>query len=187
METLDQDDSSAKKRDIKDTDKTIESAEEVKVAQPAKKKKKNKKNKGSKPNLPQEIAATPLTEEEIQQRFKGSFLETLKFSSFLPLINAKGRVQCPHCKSNKKFYCYCICTSSTLTQEVPNSDLVKALVPDVPRLKFPVNITILKHPGEKMEKSSIIASKILAPESVTIHNSVEVCLLSRIKNIHNNF
>jgi len=37
-----------------------------------------------------------------------------------------------------------------------------------------VNFTVLKHPGEKMGKSSIIASKIIAPENVTIHNSLQI-------------
>jgi DTW domain-containing protein YfiP len=46
-------------------------------------------------------------------------------------------------------------------------------VTDIPTVSLPINFTVLKHPGEKMGKSSIIASKILSPENVVIHNQLE--------------
>lgn len=44
----------------------------------------------------------------------------------------------------------------------------------IPTVQLPVNFTVLKHPGENPKKSSIVASKVIAHENVTIHNSLEV-------------
>lgn len=145
-----------KKREAKLDNKLNEQLEEVKEAKPPKS---PIDNKVQKTNENQEIWAKPPSLEEINKKFEGSYLEQMKFSTFQPLIDLKGRVKCPKWKSNRKFYWY-------LWYEL--------LVKDIPQLKLPVNFTILKHPGEKMGKSSIIASKMLAPDDVTIHNSLEV-------------
>ena len=107
-----------------------------------------------------EIWAIPPTEDEIKTRFKGSYLENMKFSSFQPLIDIKGRIKWPKWKSNRKFYWYL---------------WYEPLVENIPRVNLPINFTILKHPGEKMSKSSIIASKVICPDNIEINNTLEVC------------
>lgn len=135
--------------------------EEKKTEEEPRKKRRRSKSakKREKKHIRTEKCTIPPTEEEIQERIKGSYLETMNFDSFEPLREIKGRIKCPKCSSNRKFYCYAC--------YVP-------LARDVPQIKLPVDFTILKHPGEKMGKSSIIASKVIAPDNVTIHNSLEI-------------
>ena len=42
-----------------------------------------------------------------------------------------------------------------------------------PKLDYPLNFLVVKHPKEKIGKSSIMASKVLAPDHVTIHSELE--------------
>lgn len=44
----------------------------------------------------------------------------------------------------------------------------------IPRLKLPVDVTIVRHPKEKKSKSSVIPSKIIAPDNVEILHEVEI-------------
>ncbi|CAI2376340.1 unnamed protein product [Moneuplotes crassus] len=146
-----------KKRDLKEEDKKEEVSKQEEVR--TKRRRSKSKKRREKKHVRTEKCTIPPTLEEIDERIKGSYLETMNFASFKPLTEIEGRIQCPKCKSNRKFYCYAC--------YVP-------LARDVPQLKLPVNFTVLKHPGEKMGKSSIIASKIIAPDNVTIHNSLEI-------------
>ena len=45
---------------------------------------------------------------------------------------------------------------------------------EVPKLKLPVDVTIIRHPKEKKSKSSVIPSKILAPDNVEIIHTIDV-------------
>lgn len=58
------------------------------------KKRKNKKKKKHGKHIKTEISAIPPTEEEISERIKGSYLETMNFDSFEPLREIKGIVPC---------------------------------------------------------------------------------------------
>ena len=42
-----------------------------------------------------------------------------------------------------------------------------------PKLDLPINFLVVKHPKEKIGKSSIMASRVLAPDHVTIHSDLE--------------
>ena len=43
-----------------------------------------------------------------------------------------------------------------------------------PKLKLPCDVSVLRHPKEKRSKSSIIPSKIIAPDNVEILHTVDV-------------
>jgi len=43
----------------------------------------------------------------------------------------------------------------------------------VPNLPLPVKVTVISHPMEKKSKSSIIPAKIIAPNDVEIHHTVD--------------
>ena len=88
-------------------------------------------------------------------------MNRLKLDSFEPLekLNQSDRGVCPKCNSKRKFYCY---------------DCMVSLTPDIPKLKLPVDVTVIRHPKEKKSKSSIIPSKLLAPDNVEILHTIEV-------------
>lgn len=44
----------------------------------------------------------------------------------------------------------------------------------VPMLNLPVDVTVIRHPKEKISKSSIVPAKILAPDNVEIIHTIEV-------------
>jgi predicted amidophosphoribosyltransferase len=77
-------------------------------------------------------------------------------------LDQEGRGACPECKGKRKYYCYdCV---------VPlNQDPT-----ELPRLKLPVDVTVVRHPKEKRSKSSIISSHIIAPDNIEILHTVEV-------------
>ena len=101
--------------------------------------------------------AKRLTISDIEDRFSGTYLSKMKFSSFEPMIK-QDRKKCPKCSAMRMYYCYGC--------HIP-------LVKGTPSLKLPIDFLVVKHPKEKMGKSSIIASKVLAPDNVQIHNSLE--------------
>jgi len=45
---------------------------------------------------------------------------------------------------------------------------------EVPSLKLPLDVTVIRHPKEKRSKSSIVPTKILAPENVDIMHTIDV-------------
>jgi hypothetical protein len=94
METIE----STKKRDSKE----IEKVEEEKDIQPHVRT--HKQPKKFREHIITEKSSLPITEEDIAERFKGSYLENMHFNSYKPLTSVKGRAQCPKCKTNRKFY-----------------------------------------------------------------------------------
>ena len=90
-----------------------------------------------------------------------SFMTRLNLSSFEPLRNLE-RGECPKCNQKRKYFCQdCM---------VPlNKD-----PSEVPKLKLPVDVTILRHPKEKKSKSSVIPAKILAPDNIEIIHTIDV-------------
>jgi hypothetical protein len=90
------------------------------------------------------------------------FMARLNLHSFdsMEKLNESERGLCPKCKGKRKFYCYdCM---------IPVNDRS-----EIPQLELPVDVTIIRHPKEKKSKSSVIPSKILAPNNVEILHSLD--------------
>lgn len=87
-------------------------------------------------------------------------LEKLKVSSQLILETAqkKGRSKCPKCNGSRMFYCY---TCYVPVESVPTNE--------IPTVKLPVKIDIIKHPNETDGKSTAAHAKLLAHEDVTMY------------------
>lgn len=83
----------------------------------------------------------------------------LKLASHEVLEKAqqRGRLKCTKCGGSRMFFCYTCCS------------LVGVSLQEIPMIKLPVKIDIIKHPNETDGKSTAIHAKILAPDDVTIH------------------
>lgn len=44
----------------------------------------------------------------------------------------------------------------------------------IPKLELPIQVTVLRHPKEKLSKSSIVPAKVLAPDHVTIRHDLSI-------------
>ncbi|CAN9506684.1 unnamed protein product [Ophioblennius macclurei] len=86
-------------------------------------------------------------------------LQGLKLASHAVLEEAqeKGRLKCSKCGGSRMFFCYTCCS------------LVGVSPQEVPSIKLPVKIDIIKHPHETDGKSTAIHAKILAAGDVTIY------------------
>ena len=89
------------------------------------------------------------------------YLHKLKLAPFDALENFGGRKQCPKCKLSKKYYC-------------PTCYICLADEKLVPHVTLPLHVSVLQHPKEKPERSSIIAAKIISPEFVDIYRNTEL-------------
>ncbi|NXY87699.1 DTWD1 protein, partial [Alcedo cyanopectus] len=69
-----------------------------------------------------------------------------------------GRSKCPQCSSSRMFYCY---TCFVPVETVPTKE--------IPTVKLPLKIDIIKHPNETDGKSTAVHAKLLAPDDVTIY------------------
>ncbi|XP_059143870.1 tRNA-uridine aminocarboxypropyltransferase 1-like isoform X2 [Physella acuta] len=68
-----------------------------------------------------------------------------------------GRSNCPKCGKSRKYYCYnCLVPLPSLSAEMP-------------KVKLPIMIDIIKHPSETDGKSTAPHAVIIAPEHVSIH------------------
>ncbi|XP_015267275.1 PREDICTED: DTW domain-containing protein 1 [Gekko japonicus] len=87
-------------------------------------------------------------------------LQNLHLASQAVLERAQkqGRSKCPKCNSSRMFYCY---TCYVPVETVPTSE--------IPVVKLPVKVDIIKHPNETDGKSTAVHAKLLAPEDVTIY------------------
>jgi len=83
-------------------------------------------------------------------------LHSLKLDSFAPLDLIKERSVCPKCKLTRKYFCP-LCYISFADK--------------IPHVKLPINVTVLQHPKEKPEQSSINPLKILSPDQFEIHRT----------------
>nr|XP_033776159.1 DTW domain-containing protein 1 isoform X2 [Geotrypetes seraphini]XP_033776160.1 DTW domain-containing protein 1 isoform X2 [Geotrypetes seraphini] len=109
--------------------------------------------------------------QEIQSNMKNPQLQTtssaesdlyqnLKLASQEVLERAQqiGRSKCPKCSSSRMFYCYsCYIPVETVPMK------------NIPVVKLPLKIDIIKHPNETDGKSTAVHAKLLAPEDVTIY------------------
>lgn len=86
-------------------------------------------------------------------------LQGLKLASHEVLEKAqqRGRLKCVKCGGSRMFFCYTCCS------------LVGFSLQDIPIIKLPVKIDIIKHPNETDGKSTAIHAKLLAPDDVTIY------------------
>ncbi|XP_068605703.1 tRNA-uridine aminocarboxypropyltransferase 1 isoform X1 [Brachionichthys hirsutus] len=86
-------------------------------------------------------------------------LQGLKLRSheILEKAQKEGRLKCSKCGGSRMFFCYTCCT------------LVGVAPEEIPLVKLPVKIDIIKHPNETDGKSTAIHAKILAPSDVTIY------------------
>lgn len=86
-------------------------------------------------------------------------LQGLKLASHAVLEEAqqRGRLKCTKCGGSRMFFCYTCCS------------LVGVSLEEIPLIKLPVKIDIIKHPNETDGKSTAIHAKILAPADVTIY------------------
>ncbi|XP_029354225.1 tRNA-uridine aminocarboxypropyltransferase 1 [Echeneis naucrates] len=86
-------------------------------------------------------------------------LQGLKLASHAVLVKAqqRGRLKCSKCGGSRMFFCYTCCS------------LVGVSLQEIPLIKLPVKIDIIKHPNETDGKSTAIHAKILSPTDVTIY------------------
>ncbi|XP_034417733.1 DTW domain-containing protein 1 [Cyclopterus lumpus] len=86
-------------------------------------------------------------------------LQGLKLASHAVLEKAqeRGRLKCSKCGGSRMFFCYTCCS------------LLGVNLQEIPLIKLPVKIDIIKHPNETDGKSTAIHAKILAPNDVTIY------------------
>ncbi|XP_067411885.1 tRNA-uridine aminocarboxypropyltransferase 1 [Emydura macquarii macquarii] len=87
-------------------------------------------------------------------------LQNLQLASQEVLEKAQksGRSKCPRCNSSRMFYCY---SCYVPVETVPTKEL--------PVVKLPLKIDIIKHPNETDGKSTAVHAKLLAPEDVAIY------------------
>ncbi|CAG8504682.1 12529_t:CDS:2 [Dentiscutata erythropus] len=107
-----------------------------------------------------------LTDEQIQniQNFDSlhtsskisSPFDSLKISSTEILENIAERTHCPKCDKPVKFFCYwCYIVVGRDSK-------------DLPRVKLPIKVDVIKHHKEKDGKSTVAHAKIIAPDDVEI-------------------
>ncbi|KAG5849006.1 tRNA-uridine aminocarboxypropyltransferase 1 [Anguilla rostrata] len=86
-------------------------------------------------------------------------LQGLKLASHEVLEKAQltGRLKCSKCSGSRMFYCY---TCFSLVGVTPQ---------EIPTIKLPVKIDIIKHPNETDGKSTAVHAKLIAPDDVTIY------------------
>ncbi|KAH0619976.1 hypothetical protein JD844_014457 [Phrynosoma platyrhinos] len=97
---------------------------------------------------------------ESETRKQETPIENLCLASQAVLERAQkqGRSKCPRCNSSRMFYCY---TCYVPVETVPTKE--------IPVVKLPLKIDIIKHPNETDGKSTAVHAKLLAPEDVTIY------------------
>ncbi|XP_043932301.1 tRNA-uridine aminocarboxypropyltransferase 1 [Protopterus annectens] len=86
--------------------------------------------------------------------------QSLKLASHDVLERAlqNGRSTCHRCNGSRMFYCY---TCHALLKSLPHEE--------IPEIKLPLNIDIIKHPNETDGKSTAVHAKLLAPNDVNIY------------------
>ncbi|EHB18407.1 DTW domain-containing protein 1 [Heterocephalus glaber] len=82
----------------------------------------------------------------------------LASQEILQKAQQSGRSKCLRCGGSRMFYCY---TCYVPVENVP--------VGQIPLVKLPLKIDIIKHPNETDGKSTAIHAKLLAPEFVNIY------------------
>ncbi|XP_038669185.1 tRNA-uridine aminocarboxypropyltransferase 1 [Scyliorhinus canicula] len=93
--------------------------------------------------------------QEVSDSFKDLKLAS---QTILETLQQNGRSKCPKCRSSRMFYCYSCC----ILVDGVNSD-------EIPQVKLPLKIDIIKHPNETDGKSTAVHAKLLARDDVNIY------------------
>ncbi|XP_072201565.1 tRNA-uridine aminocarboxypropyltransferase 1 [Excalfactoria chinensis] len=106
------------------------------------------------------VACLGSLELQAPSSFQDDPLQNLQLASQEVLEKAKksGRSKCPRCSGSRMFYCY---TCFVPVEAVPTTE--------IPTVKLPLKIDIIKHPNETDGKSTAVHAKLLAPDDVTIY------------------
>ncbi|XP_033904900.1 tRNA-uridine aminocarboxypropyltransferase 1-like isoform X1 [Acipenser ruthenus] len=86
-------------------------------------------------------------------------LQNLHLASHEVLERAQtaGRSKCSKCSGSRMFYCYTCCSLVGVSQE------------EIPKVKLPLKIDIIKHPNETDGKSTAVHAKLISPDDVSIY------------------
>lgn len=103
------------------------------------------------PKSPDSQAAPKLQETPLEHLHLAS-------QTVLEQAQKQGRSKCPKCNSSRMFYCY---TCYVPVETVPTTE--------IPVVKLPLKIDIIKHPNETDGKSTAVHAKLLASDDVTIY------------------
>uniref|UniRef100_V9KXP5 tRNA-uridine aminocarboxypropyltransferase 1 n=1 Tax=Callorhinchus milii TaxID=7868 RepID=V9KXP5_CALMI len=97
---------------------------------------------------------------EAQKEQTSDAFENLKLApqTVLETLQRSGRSKCPKCHCSRMFYCY----SCFLLVDGVSSD-------EIPQVKLPLKIDIIKHPNETDGKSTAVHAKLLARDDVNIY------------------
>lgn len=86
------------------------------------------------------------------------FFGTLRLHPGGARLDSKERLECPGCGARRKFYCY----SCFSLVGVTRGD-------EIPLVRLPIKVKVVKHPQERAGKSTAIHARVLAPGEVSIH------------------
>lgn len=110
-------------------------------------------------NLDQALSQTVCGKPSIKNESPEQPLQGLRLASHTVLEKAqeRGRLKCSKCGGSRMFFCYTCCSLVGVNQK------------EIPSVKLPVKIDIIKHPNEVDGKSTAVHARILAPDDVTIY------------------
>ncbi|MCL4132157.1 UNVERIFIED_CONTAM: hypothetical protein GTU68_008755 [Idotea baltica] len=133
--------------------------------------------RGPKAKLNRPIDLRNLSPEELKnlQTKKNMLLnpfENMKIKNGKFLDKIDGRSLCKLCGKSRKYFCY---TCYISIPELEN---------DIPRVKLPCLIDIIKHPKETDGKSTAIHASIIAPKEVQIYTYPDIPDYSKEKNVY---
>ncbi|XP_066491619.1 tRNA-uridine aminocarboxypropyltransferase 1 isoform X2 [Tiliqua scincoides] len=119
-----------------------------------------KGDQGSHQGIKQNFECLKSPDSQVTPKLQETPLEDLHLASQAVLEQAQkqGRSKCPKCNSSRMFYCY---TCYVPVETVPTRE--------IPVVKLPLKIDIIKHPNETDGKSTAVHAKLLAPDDVTIY------------------
>ncbi|KAJ6664094.1 hypothetical protein lerEdw1_008309 [Lerista edwardsae] len=119
-----------------------------------------KEDQGGHHRIKQNFECPTSPDPQAKSKLQETPLEQLHLASQAVLERAQkqGRSKCPKCNSSRMFYCY---TCYVPVETVPTTE--------IPIVKLPLKIDIIKHPNETDGKSTAVHAKLLAPDDVTIY------------------
>ncbi|XP_038276260.1 tRNA-uridine aminocarboxypropyltransferase 1 isoform X2 [Dermochelys coriacea] len=117
-------------------------------------------NQESHQKLKRNVECLKNSQQQTTSSLQDNPLQNLQLASWEVLEKAQksGRSKCPRCGSSRMFYCY---SCYVPVETVPSKE--------IPIVKLPLKIDIIKHPNETDGKSTAVHAKLLAPEDVTIY------------------
>lgn len=110
------------------------------------------------------IKQSQLTNRKHTKKYESEqtcYLHKLKIDSLEPLEKIKERTACPSCKKGRKFFC-------------PKCYICFADPKLIPKVVLPIHVSVLQHPKEKPERSSIIPIKFISHDTFDIYRGEEL-------------